>query len=289
MERLTGLIRKVLGGVEGFEFEIRTTEGPGHATTLAREAADAGYDIAVAVGGDGTVNEVASGLVGGQTPLGLVPSGSGNAFGRSLGISTRPLESLSLLAEPNIQKIDAGVFNDRPFFSTAGIGFDALVAAKFQEYAFRGPIPYFLISFKEFFKYRPGRMVLELGGERIERTPLFTVFANTPQYGNGAVIAPDADYLDGLLDICVLDKVSALETIMNLPRLFTGRLNKASFYSSIKAKEFRVHMDRDEVSFHVDGEPGQCGREISVKTLPKALRVCIPHNQSHFMKREEYG
>jgi len=276
VEQLTGLIRKVLCGAQGFEFEIRTTEGPGHATTLARDAADAGYDIAVAVGGDGTVNEVASGLVGGQTALGLVPSGSGNAFGRSLGISTRPLESLSLLAEPNIQEIDAGVFNDRYFFSTAGIGFDALVARKFQEFAFRGPIPYFLISLKEFFKYRPQKTVLEIEGETIERTPLFTVFANTPQYGNGAVIAPDADYLDGLLDICMLDKVSALETIMNLPRLFTGGLNKAPFYSSMKARELRVLMEMDEVSFHVDGEPGQCGREISIRTLPKALRVCTP-------------
>jgi len=264
------------------DFEIKLTTGPGHATVLASEAASLDYGIVVAVGGDGTVNEVATGLVGTETALGIIPRGSGNGLARSLGIPIHPLSStLRVLRDGVVRRIDVGCAGERYFFVVTGIGFDASVGLKFNSTTRRGPLPYFLIAAREFASYQPETLTINYDEHSLEFSPFLLTIANTQQYGNGAIIAPHAKPDDGLLDLCIVEPMSLLTAVVHVGRLFTGTIDRAPMISYRRAKEFEI-IKPGVILYHVDGEALYGKESLKISVKPGALKVITPPPRQPF-------
>ena len=255
--------------------EIFVTERRGHAHDLAAAAVLRGARVVFAWGGDGTVNEVASALMRTETPLGIVPSGSGNGLARALGIPFRPHRALAhgVAARPRV--VDAGAIGNRTFFSVAGIGFDAHVAACFDRDATgrRGLATYVRIAARELLTYKARTYRVYRNGECVIVRALLVALANSPQFGNGARVAPDARVDDGRLDLVVAEDRSRLATVCAVPRLFTGGIARVKGVSIRQVERAAVECD-SPIMFHVDGEPVQGGERLEARVLPGVLRVC---------------
>jgi len=264
-------------------YKIAYTTGPGDANRLAHNAATDHYDIVVAVGGDGTVNEVASGLMHTGTALGIVPMGSGNGVARSLNLPLKLNHCLNVLSHPALDHIDTGDVNGHYFVGISGTGLDARIGYKFQHFGVRGPIPYFVIGAKEFLQYTPQELVLRSEDQEIEISPLLLAIANTTQYGNGALIAPMANPQDGWFDICYLNNTSLPVSLFNLRRLFNGTINKSEIYHHFKAKSLSLRSRVPELYLHLDGEPHVMSGELKVRLHHRALKVALAHK----LKAEE--
>jgi YegS/Rv2252/BmrU family lipid kinase len=257
-------------------YKIEFTEYAGHASEIAEKAVSDRVDVVVAVGGDGTINEIAASLVNSNTILGIIPAGSGNGFARSLNIPLDKIDAVKLLNNPVVKTIDAGMINDKFFVGVCGIGFDALVGAKFQEFGKRGPLPYFYIGMKEYFKYHYEQFRIEIDGNSQIYEPLLITVANTSQYGNGAIIAPQADPADGYLDLCILDKMKFSETVKNLMSLFNGKINTRPFYSSKRIKSVVIHPIKKDGYYHADGEPFVNEEKLRISIIPDSIKICVP-------------
>jgi YegS/Rv2252/BmrU family lipid kinase len=251
--------------------QVFVTTQRGHGLELARAAVERRDALVIAWGGDGTVNEVASALVGTSVPLALVPAGSGNGLARDLGIPMEPRAALEYARARCVRAIDAGQLGGRYFFTVAGIGFDARVAAEFDRQAGgqRGFRTYVRVTARELRRYQAADYRID--GTAVCRAFLIT-FANASQFGNGARIAPGARLDDGLLDMVVFQERSRLATIVNLPRLFTGRIRQVPGVSITQAREAVVHADAP-ITFHVDGEPASGGCSVRAVVQPGALCV----------------
>lgn len=257
------------------DFTIVHTTGPGDATRLAQEAAAAGCHTVVAVGGDGTVNETASGLVGSETALGIIPRGSGNGLARSLNIPLHTAEALEVICSGKTHRIDAGRAAHRYFFVVTGVGFDANVGYKFNTAARRGPLPYFYIAAREFGNYQPEPLRLRLDNEEMNLTPFLVTIANTEQYGNGAIIAPHAKPDDGVLEVCVVKPMNFAEFVMHAPKLFNGKADTIPLITYYRSKTARIEKS-GPVLFHVDGEAQMSDGPVNVSVIPQALKVIVP-------------
>jgi diacylglycerol kinase (ATP) len=257
-----------------FEPEIYYTKGPGHATELSREASEKGYYAVVAVGGDGSVNEVGKGLLGSNTAMGIIPRGSGNGLAHHLGIPASLGGALDTIYTGKITRIDSLVVNDQVCMGIAGIGFDAHVAHQFALQGKRGLITYCRVIFNEYGKFVPFEVELELNGQIIRREVLLVTFANSSQYGNRAQIAPLADIRDGEMEICILKKVPVLKTVAFALRLFTRTCHLSSHLEIIKAREVRVTGYKGKV-LHIDGEPRNTEESVSVRVNPLSLNVIV--------------
>jgi YegS/Rv2252/BmrU family lipid kinase len=258
------------------EADVVVTERRGHAKELAAIATRRGARLVVAWGGDGTVNEVASSLAFGLTPLAILPSGSGNGLATDLGVSRQADRAMveSLHAEP--RAIDAGELGGRLFFSIAGIGFDAHVASIFDRGASgsRGFCGYARITCRELLKYQPGTYTIGGDVQLTAHRALFVTLANATQFGNGAQVAPSARVDDGRLNLVVFEERSRLATICALPRLFTGKASTVRGVSTERIE--RVTVDSDvPMTCHVDGEPFVGGKHLEARVHPAALRVCV--------------
>jgi diacylglycerol kinase family enzyme len=258
------------------------TERPCHATELAAKAANEGVPVVVAMGGDGTVNEVGRGLLGSPVALGIVPLGSGNGLARHLRVpmDTRRAIQFALSATQS-RVIDVGFLNDIPFFCTAGVGFDALVAHTFAARPGRGLSTYARTTAQTLWRFRPERYRLTVGEEPHPESPLpewaFSVtFANAGQYGNNAWIAPAARLDDGLLDLAVLQPFpKSLAAVMSA-RLFTRRLPGSRYYSARQGTRFSLEADKP-LLLHYDGEPLVLDDyRLTVRLEPGLLRVLAP-------------
>ena len=258
------------------DFDLSVTEGPGHATELARAAADAGADVVLSVGGDGTANEVARALLGRSAALGIVPVGSGNGLARALGIPLRPLAALDALETGVRRAIDVGLLNGRPFLNVAGIGFDAVVSRAFHDSGRaggrRGLFSYVRLSLREMVGYRASRVVVETESERLEARPFVLVFANGPQYGSGAVINPGGKLDDGWLELVVIDDRHPAALLAAAPRLFLGGIERMGGYRRLRATRFVATGD-GPLAAHRDGDPEPECERIEVELRPRALTV----------------
>lgn len=262
----------------GDPVEVFVTERQGHARELTKAAVARGARLVMAWGGDGTINEVASALVFGDIPLGIVPAGSGNGLARQLSISRNPADAIrhAIAAEP--RRIDVGEMDGRMFVNVAGIGFDAHVAWKFNEGESRrrGLMTYASIAGRALMTYEPATYVIQTVNEAASaplRAVLVTV-ANSPEFGNGAVIAPGARVDDGLLDLVVMEERSRLNTIVQLPRLFQGTVDRAKGCSIRRITRATIESDRPMI-YHVDGEPASGGTSLHVRIHPGALYVAV--------------
>jgi YegS/Rv2252/BmrU family lipid kinase len=262
------------------DFEVLWTQRRGHAETLAREAVREGVGLVVAAGGDGTVHEVASGLLSAEAALGILPCGSGNGLARALGMPLDLRRACRALLTARVRRIDAGRVNARPFFATAGVGLDALVAARYEGSERRGLLPYVALTTRTFLTRVPEEVTLTLdAGPPLAARPILLTVANTEQYGGGAIIAPGARPDDGLLDICLIEDVPLFRALLHAPRLFTGAIHRMRGVRLFRAASVQIVRPAPG-PLQMDGEALQGEAALSVQVLPGALKVAAPLKNS---------
>lgn len=260
--------------LEKFDIDIVYTEAPGHAHQLARKMAEENFHIAVAVGGDGTMNEVASALVHTNTALGIIPCGSGNGLARHLGIPLNIKEAISLFNYHRIIDIDYGTANDIKFFCTCGVGFDAHVGHIFAQNQKRGFWTYVKSVLGEFVKYKAKKYIFKTIEHKFKKRAFLITFANASQYGNDAFIAPHADIQDGLIDVCVLEPFPPLKAVEIGVKLMKRKIDQCRYVQILKASEIKIKRKKKDV-FHYDGEPCIMKKKIVVRAHPKGLKVAV--------------
>ena len=272
-QRRVALVRAELHR-RSLEASIALTERSGHARELAAAAVAQGVDRVLVWGGDGTVNEAGSVLVGTETALGLVRAGSGNGLAAALGVPRDPHAAVAAVLDGPTHAIDAGMFGSRAFFNVAGIGFDARVAAVFNQRArgSRGRWPYVSIAVREGCRYCAREYEVELDGNRRRLRAFLIVFANGREFGMGARIAPGALLDDGLLDATVVEERGVLRRFWDARHLAFGTTHLAPRVHAGPVRRAAVRGDAP-IEFHVDGEPGVGGDSVEVTVLPGALRV----------------
>ncbi len=259
---------------EEFDYGIVYTEGPGHATELAKAAADDGFDLVIAAGGDGTVHETAVGLIHSHTALGIIPVGSGNGLGRHLHIPTHVAKAIKLLSDCASTKIDVCTANGHPFFNVAGVGYDAKIARKFAKLPTRGFKSYISSVLKEWRSYKPKKYKLITNDLEIKKRAFLISIANGSQFGNNAWIAPNAKLNDGLMDICILKEFNVLAVPMLAYQLFNKAIDESAYTESLKTDSLIIKQKSKRA--HLDGEPYKLGKTIEFKVLPKALNIFAP-------------
>ena len=240
----------------GCKVEYAFTEYAGHATELASKASVAGFDLVVAVGGDGTVNETAQGLIDTQTLMGIIPVGSGNGLARELGISINMRKSARTLIEGVNLQIDVCKLNNQRYLCTSGIGFDAQVAYQMSKASSRGLQRYIELVIKESILYKPINVKMKIDGKPINQPVFLITFANASQFGNNAFIAPAASMTDGLIDVIVVKPFHKIWLPLLSLSLFTKIIHKLPFVDCYKAKKVELEW-ADTSIFHFDGEPGK--------------------------------
>jgi YegS/Rv2252/BmrU family lipid kinase len=258
--------------------DMRLTKSAGHATELAREAAAAGTDVVVAIGGDGTINETARGLVGTKTALAVVPRGSGNGFARELGMPLEFEEAVMRLQRGTISPCDIGRANGELFLNVAGVGLEAQIAWEFMEHGkngARGKWPYFKLGAKTVFSYKPPVFDMIVDGKKTSAAPLTLVFANGRQYGSNFKIAPRANLGDGLLDMVAVKDAPKWKLALALPGFFTDGWRPFGITATHPVKN--VILTREgNFPYHIDGEPRQASGKLEITVETHALNVLYP-------------
>ena len=267
--------KKLLGQVERtirHPYEVAFTERPGHATELARKS-DA--DIVVAVGGDGTVNEVASGLIGTHKVLAIVPCGSGDGLALHLGISRNPRRAVKTLNDGIITDMDCGLLDGKPFFCTAGVGLDADVAGKFESTTRRGVRTYISLAWKLWQHFHPETYTIDTDGEQIVTQAVIVTVANANQWGNQARIADQASVQDGLLNVVIVKPFSTWEIPILAAKLMLGRAHTSKRVETHTGKHITIARPTPGAA-HFDGDPIRKGTRMEMEVVPNAIRVLVP-------------
>ena len=264
-----------------YDYEMMKTEYGGHATELAQQAAEQGADIVCAIGGDGTVNEVATGLIHTQTALAIIPSGSGNGLARHLRIPTDPLSAIKIINRGLMLPMDYGIVNKRPFFCTCGVGFDAFISQRFAESGKRGPVSYIENVLNSSLNYHPETYDLDIvndtEGEEVHQIykAFLISFANASQYGNNAYIAPSASVRDGLMDVTIIEPFLAIEAPQMAIQLFNGTIDQNSRIKTFQCKKAIIRRSRPGV-VHYDGDPMQTDQNVTVEIVHNGLMCVCP-------------
>ncbi|AEA20926.1 lipid kinase, YegS/Rv2252/BmrU family [Prevotella denticola CRIS 18C-A] len=270
---IPGLIEERLDK-EKFDCRIAETKYAGHATELAQQAARQGIDIVVAVGGDGTVNEVGRALVNTKTAMGILPCGSGNGLARHLNLPMNLKKCIDILNDCDIHTLDYGLINRHPFFCTCGMGFDAFISMKFAEAGKRGPITYMQKILEEGLSYQPETYEIE-DEEGTRRYKAFLVSAaNASQYGNNAYIAPQASMSDGLLDIIIMEPFDLIEAPQVAIELFNKTLDKNLKIKTFRASHIHIHR-KSEGIIHYDGDPVMADADVDISIVPKGINIIV--------------
>ena len=270
-EEIPELIEKTLDhGL--YEPRIVFTEYAGHAAEIAREESKAGTDVVVAVGGDGTVNEVARSLVHTATALAIIPCGSGNGLARHLCLPLDVKKAIEVINSCKIEAFDYGVINDMPFFCTCGMGFDAFISLKFAEAGKRGPITYVENVLKEGLKYKPETYEVEDESGAKRYKAFLIACANASQYGNNAYIAPGATMKDGEMDVIIMEPFDVLDAPQIAADLFMKTLGNNSKIKTFRTKQLRIHRKKAG-AIHYDGDPIMTGTDVDVRIEHEGIRI----------------
>ena len=261
---------------EKYDMEVVYTEYAGHAVKIAaQKAAEKAFTV-VAIGGDGTINEIARSLVHTDTALGIIPCGSGNGLARHLQIPLDPKKAVDIINGGRLEVIDYGKINGIPFFCTCGVGFDAFVSLKFSQAGKRGPLTYLEQTLLESLKYRPEVYELEMDGNASTRYRAFLIACgNASQYGNNAYITPRATLDDGLLDVTILEPFTVLDVPSLSFQLFNKTIDQNSRIKTFQCKSLRIHRSKPGV-VHFDGDPMMAGEDIEVSIVQRELKVIVP-------------
>lgn len=257
-----------------YDYSIVETQYAGHAAMIARDASVEGVDAVVAVGGDGTVNEVARGLVHSDTALGIIPCGSGNGLARHLLLPLNVRKCLEIINRYEVHDLDYGIINEYPFFCTCGMGFDAFVSQKFAEAGKRGPITYLQKILEEGTKYKPEAYEVVVDGTSTSYKAFLISCANASQYGNNAYIAPQASMSDGLMDIVIMEPFDILDAPQIAIDMFSKTLDKSSKIKNLRARHLHIRRSNPGV-IHYDGDPVMTGKDIDVRIEEKGIKIIV--------------
>ncbi len=260
-----------------YQLFVTYTKYAGHAYELAELAVKEHYDLVIAVGGDGTVNEVAKALIYTDTALAIIPKGSGNGLARALEIPMAVKKAVEIIRTGKLLTIDCCQANEMPFFCTCGMGFDAEVSKAFAEAPFRGLLSYAKTAVEQYINYKPNYYDVEIeGGEKLEQVEAFVIAAaNANQYGNNAYIAPKASLTDGLMDLVVLKPFKKLELPQITMQLFNKGLSENANSSNYQCTKATIKRAKEGV-VHLDGEPIQMSSEIKIELKAQAIKVLVP-------------
>lgn len=269
--KIERLIAKIFHEPE-YSVSIHKTEYQGHATEIARELALQEFDVVVAVGGDGTLNEVSAGLLNSKAILGLIPCGSGDGLARHLNISRNPKKALKKIYANKVHDIDMVFINDTPFINVAGIGYDAQVAHAFAKSTRRGFFSYVKQILKIYFSYTPIEITISYDDKIIERTVYLIEFANSSQFGNNAVISPNSLTNDELIEICILKPFPWYYIPNILIRLYIKTMHRSKFMEIIQTNSVVVRTNQPTPA-HIDGNPFIYNTQFHIQIHPKALRM----------------
>ena len=262
-----------------FEYTISLTERGGHAAELTKKAIENEYDIIVAVGGDGTINEVATNMIGARQTFAIVPYGSGNGLARHLHLPLKPNKIITEVINKGVKsKIDTATMNGVPYISIAGVGFDAIIADYFAKDPNRGLKTYVKLVTEKYFHFKPEKYHLIIDDkEEFDCEPLFISFANSNQFGFNAAVSPHASLNDGLLDVCIFKKPNILQVAYVAERLLTQRIDKTHFVDIHKASKIKVIREKEDYA-NIDGEAVMMPKDVVVEINPLSLNILLPSN-----------
>lgn len=273
--RARRLMPRILASAPG-PAEVVMTASPGDAEEIACQGAMEGYGPVVAVGGDGTLQEVVNGLMRSPRPssLGIVPAGSGNDLARTLGLPSNAVDATHRLWSGEYGEIDVAMCNGRYFLNVGGVGLDTRVAMAVNRHHGRlsgGRLPYILYGVAELSRYANPEFTLQLDDHILSARSLLVVVANARFFAGGMMICPQADVTDGLLDVCVAGDLTRMEALMLMPRLFSGghiHHPKVSFH---KVRTVRIEAP-EEMEVQLDGEI-VCALPAEFRVVHRALRL----------------
>lgn len=238
-------------------------------------AAGRGVDVIFAVGGDGTVHEVAKRLIGTKIVFGVLPTGSGNGFARHLGMPMNPRAAIRACSKLHIETIDTATVNGAPFLNMIGVGFDAWVADAFDKAGRRGLTTYLRVGLRGFSRYEPEEYDLTIDGVASQHRAFVIVVANGGQYGNNARIAPMASMQDGILDVTLIESAPLLRIPMLAAQLFTGHIHRARGVRTMRGRSITIRR-KSAGAAHLDGEPVILPESLTIDIVPRSLRVIVP-------------
>ncbi len=262
-----------------FNYRVKYTGKAGEAITIAEKSLADNFDVIVAVGGDGTINEIVRSVRGTNCLLGIIPNGSGNGLARHLGIPLNAGKALQLINELYSTQIDVATINEHPFVSIAGLGFDAKVAHNYQKFGKRGFFGYFRVILTQFFRYKSREFDLVIEKETHRRKAMLVSLANSNQFGYGTIIAPDASLTDGLLDIVLVQKFPAWEVPLIMHKTFRNKINQSKYVETLHASELVIYRDKGK-RVNIDGEAVKMGKRLEIKVHPLSLNIIIPKNNN---------
>ena len=260
---------------EKYTWDVVYTKRAGHAIEIAAQAAEMKTDVVVAIGGDGTINEIGRSLVHTETALGIIPCGSGNGLARHLHIPMEPKKALEIINDGICDIIDYGKINGTDFFCTCGVGFDAFVSLKFANAGKRGLLTYLEKTLQESLTYQPETYELETEDGTYKYKAFLIACGNASQYGNNAYIAPQATLTDGLLDVTILEPFTVLDVPSLAFQLFNKTIDQNSRIKTFRCKNLRIHRSKPGV-IHFDGDPMQADENVNIEIIQKGLRVIVP-------------
>ena len=256
-----------------FDYDISLTEYRKHAKALAYQSSREGFDIVCAVGGDGSVHEVGTALVGTTTKLAILPAGSGNGLARHLNIPLDIKKAIQCINENHSIKMDTVLVNDKPFLGIGGYGFDALIAKKFDEHHTRGFASYIKLVCREYFRYVPKKISFDMNGVTRNVSVVLCTIANASEFGNGFCVSPKSSVTDGQLELCILRPFSIWSAPSIAYRFFKRTADRSRFTEIIPFKKARIRLT-DKIA-HYDGEPFDVRQELNVEVVPKSLHILV--------------
>ena len=272
-DKKSALKDKILRSIDHDRYAVKLvySEYPGHATELSRKAAEECVDVVVAVGGDGTVHEVGGGLIGSETALGIIPSGSGNGLANHLKIPRNIEKAVQILNEGKCKAIDTITANEEPFLGVAGIGFDAYVAKKFAQASRRGLLSYGYLVTRHYPSFKVQDYSMTLDGKKLDRRAFVCSFANGSQYGNHFTISPNAQLDDGQMRVVFVKEAPCWRLPLLLWQLRNGTIDRSPYYESFSGQD--LVMDQKGILAHLDGEARFYPDGLHLKVQPRSLKI----------------
>ncbi len=274
-------VAEVIRRMSPFDHEIVNCVRKEDLDPIIERAENESRDVVFAVGGDGTVHEIAKRLIGRELALGILPIGSGNGFARHIGLSADPATALASCRGGHIVTIDTASVNGHPFLGVMGIGFDAVIAHRFAASTVRGLQTYLREGLRAYVQFKAEEYDVTANGTSMRRHAFVIAVANSGQYGNNARIAPLASLQDGLLDIVIVDDTHFIDAAFLIARLFSGSFHRAAGVTSLQTTEVTIRRPSAGPA-HLDGEPITLGEELHVRVIPRSLRLLVPDATTKF-------
>ncbi len=257
------------------DYSFAYSQWAGHTIEIAKKAVEDQFDIVVAVGGDGSINEVVSSIVNTKVALAIIPTGSGNGLAHHLGIHLNLAKALKTINKLHCIAIDTAVIQEKIFASVAGIGYDAKIAHRFSQSKHRGFFPYLRLVFSVYFEYQPINYTFSFDGKVIQSKALFVTFSNSNQFGYNIKISPQASLQDGLIDVCIVEKFPLSYALKLIYLVIRGKSDRSKYLKIYRTSQVEVSSECPEM-IHIDGDPLHSASHIYVKILPKSLQVIVP-------------